>query len=226
MNSGVIYCIENKINHKKYIGQTNYFIGRKAEHFNRLRKNKHINQKLQNAFNKYGEENFFIYPIEENLPAEVLNEKEIYYIKYYDTYHNGYNLTLGGEGKLLFDIEPQEIVNKFKELGTVDETAAFYGTTPDTICKRMKLIGFKACEQPQNRIKPNSKKVKMNYKGKWYFFDCQGFAADWVIHNLKATAKRDTISANIGRSCKGTRQFTYGLKWYYIEDEDEDKSDD
>jgi hypothetical protein len=52
--------------------------------------------------NKYGSTHFYIELIEE-CPLEELAKKEIYWIGYYDTYHNGYNATLGGDGKILYD---------------------------------------------------------------------------------------------------------------------------
>lgn len=61
-----IYKIENLINGKIYIGSTHKVLNkRKSEHFSLLRKNKHYNKKLQNAWNKYGEESFSIVSIED-----------------------------------------------------------------------------------------------------------------------------------------------------------------
>lgn len=54
----VIYSITNKINNKKYIGISQQYEIRKRKHLWALQNNKHDNEKLQNAFNKYGEENF------------------------------------------------------------------------------------------------------------------------------------------------------------------------
>ena len=60
------------------------------------------NRPLYNAFSKYGLENFIIEEIEK-IPNNLLNEREQYWIKYYDTYNNGYNATLGGDATILYD---------------------------------------------------------------------------------------------------------------------------
>ena len=62
MKSG-IYEILNTINKKKYIGSTKDFNERKKRHWYDLRNNRHINQHLQSAWNKYGESAFVFSPI-------------------------------------------------------------------------------------------------------------------------------------------------------------------
>lgn len=51
---------------------------------------------IKKAINKYGKENFLIEEIE-RCPKEKLDEREVYWISYYDSYHNGYNSTKGGK---------------------------------------------------------------------------------------------------------------------------------
>lgn len=92
-----IYKIENKINHKKYIGLTNNIARRKTRHFTDLRYNHHDNHFLQKEFNIYGEDNFsFNVKFMGDVSYQEINEKEQYYIKYYDSYKNGYNQNEGG----------------------------------------------------------------------------------------------------------------------------------
>ena len=90
-----IYCIENLINGKKYIGQSINILARWKQHLSNLRRKIHHNEKLQNAWNKYGENNFKFYIIVET-DADSLDEFEIKYISLYDTYANGYNKDYGG----------------------------------------------------------------------------------------------------------------------------------
>jgi len=65
INFAGIYKITNIINNKIYIGSTNCLLRRKKEHFRHLKSNYHYNRKLQNAFNKYGIENFKFEILEE-----------------------------------------------------------------------------------------------------------------------------------------------------------------
>lgn len=94
-----IYQIKNLINNKIYIGCAFLLGNRKWRHFKELRLNIHSNSKLQNAFNKYGEENF-VFEIIELCEKKILIEREQYYLNtllhadiedsYFDK--NGYNI--------------------------------------------------------------------------------------------------------------------------------------
>lgn len=84
------------MNGKMYIGQTNDFKKRKKDHFANGKNNK-INTSLYNAMRKYGVDNFEMEIIEDDIKKEDINKKEIYYIKKYNTYYEGYNMTFGGD---------------------------------------------------------------------------------------------------------------------------------
>lgn len=74
-----IYKISNKVNNKFYIGSSEGIEKRWYQHKSYLKKNTHPNQKLQNSFNKHGEENF-IFEVLEECEVERLIEREQYYI--------------------------------------------------------------------------------------------------------------------------------------------------
>ena len=90
-----IYKIENLINHKLYIGQSDDLYRRRDAHFNELKGNRHYNQHLQRSYNKYGKDNFK-FNIVEKCNVDLLDEREIYWIQYFDSFNNGYNQNLGG----------------------------------------------------------------------------------------------------------------------------------
>ena len=94
MRQGYIYKITNNFNDKIYIGQTARDIDtRFAEHCSETRGH----SRLHNAIQKYGWRNFKIEEVEK-VPLSKLDEREIYWIKYYDSANKekGYNITKGG----------------------------------------------------------------------------------------------------------------------------------
>ena len=88
------YCIPTSL---WYIGQTIDEEGRFKRHiYNAI--NKKDNTHFHRAIRKYGLENFVYCVLEENILRENLNLKEIEWIEEFDSFYNGYNLTLGGGG--------------------------------------------------------------------------------------------------------------------------------
>ena len=99
--TGIIYCYTNKINGKKYIGQTinTLVIRAKADGSGYSAK-----YKFGKAIAKYGWDNFeceILETVETETDSlkEQLNTLERFYISKFDTYKNGYNSTPGGSGK-------------------------------------------------------------------------------------------------------------------------------
>lgn len=94
-----IYKIENKINGHKYIGQSVSIKGRWKDEVRRAYdiNDNNYDTALSRAIRKYTVDGFTFEIIEE-CKREELNDKERYWIHYYDSFFNGYNLTLGGDG--------------------------------------------------------------------------------------------------------------------------------
>lgn len=96
---GKIYKITNLINGKIYIGQTTKTLKERFQkHCWRTTQNDayHFNMAIKAAIQKYGKNNFKIALIEYVEPDK-LDEREVFWISYYDSYNNGYNCTLGGQ---------------------------------------------------------------------------------------------------------------------------------
>lgn len=89
----IIYKVTNIINQKIYIGQTCRDI--------QVRWKRHISDAEHNvldthfarAIRQFGKENFIVEVIDKADTQEELNEKEVYWIKYFDSVNNGYNET-------------------------------------------------------------------------------------------------------------------------------------
>lgn len=92
-----IYKITNTINGKVYIGQTFDLAGRWAKHRYMVRQGS--KRHLYSAIRKYGEDNFTMEVIEECL-EERADEREVFWIMFYDATNSeyGYNETPGGIG--------------------------------------------------------------------------------------------------------------------------------
>ncbi|MBQ8625423.1 MAG: GIY-YIG nuclease family protein [Agathobacter sp.] len=95
-----IYKITNITNGKAYIGQSINIEKRwRSEQNAAFEPNSAAYEyPLQRAFRKYGLNNFTFEIIEECQQSE-LNNKEMYWIQHHNTFFNGYNQTLGGDGQ-------------------------------------------------------------------------------------------------------------------------------
>ena len=93
-----IYKIENLVNGKIYIGSTVNYKRRCYQHKTLLNNNKHGNPYLQNAWNKYGKDNFKFDKIEECLDEDRFKREEYYFKKLNPFDKNGYNLSLNAWG--------------------------------------------------------------------------------------------------------------------------------
>lgn len=88
-----IYAIQCTSNKKLYIGATKQELKERIQvHLSKLRKGKHSNKLLQKDFEKYGEDKFYFYELETEVPYEN-KDKEKFYMNKYKTYieENGYN---------------------------------------------------------------------------------------------------------------------------------------
>ena len=106
MDAG-IYMFKNKINGKCYVGQAKSLKKRINHHYSNI-KTQRYNLPIYKAINKYGIENFDLiilkeYPqdINKKILCNQMDKDEKYYIEKYDSYLNGYNCTLGGDGGVL-----------------------------------------------------------------------------------------------------------------------------
>ncbi len=100
----IIYKATNRLNGKVYIGQTiNNLKDRKADHINKANNHPDRNNHFCNALRKYGVDSFNWEVICICPNIDSLNEREQYYISYYNAIKDGYNLTTGGLNYIVSD---------------------------------------------------------------------------------------------------------------------------
>lgn len=157
--------------------------------------------------NKYGIKHFSIKQLEECNESTV-NEREQYWIQKLDTYKNGYNATLGGDSKQLYNYK--DIVDKYLELQNQKETAEFFGCHPDTVKIACKQYNIKTVPY---RIRKKVKMISlMNEETKE--FSSMSEAGKWLIsQGISNTNNIRHIVNNIGLVIKGQRKTAYGYRW-------------
>ena len=162
---GYIYLITNKINDKKYVGQTVTTIkNRTRQHFGNYKSKRKYAINL--AIAKYGKDNFMVEEIDKISAQtktelqEILNKKEIFYIQEYHSLASeyGYNLDKGGASCSYFS-KPIDVYdidgNLIKTFDSINETARYYEVGGNTV--------LNMCMGIQNRCMKHD--VIFRYKG-------------------------------------------------------------
>ncbi len=204
-----IYKITNKINGKVYIGQSLCIENRIKEHIRNINYPDRKNA-IYSAFRKYGIENFSFDVIEE-CKEEDLDNREKYWIKYYDSYNNGYNLTLGGENGRKYDYD--YIVEQYKIYKTTEKTAEAIGCHYHTVSNALKAQNItpyaKSSGLPRKikQIDPVTLKVVAEYEK--------------IKDGAEAVGVSDCAISNVLR---GLKKAAGGYIWKYSEDKTELKS--
>lgn len=208
MGKGKIYKIVNDINDKIYIGQTITTLEERFyKHVWESNNNRTTTFPLHNAIAKYGEEHFFIQPIEE-CDCKLLNEREKYWIQYYNTFNNqyGYNATIGGEGNSKYDEEL--ILNLWSQGKNQVEIANTINCERHTVQRYLKSCGI-SIEDRANKKLGNAKKAILQLDP----------VTDLVIKEFSSAtiAAKETNStlSGISQVCNGKRKTHNGYKWKY-----------
>lgn len=153
-----IYKITNIINNKVYIGQTIYDTCAHRWKYYRNIIGKPYAPKIAivHALNKYGYENFKFECIESDLKISQLDEREQYWIKYYDSYKKGYNETIGGHGKQrINDEEAEEMIQYYSEVKVISKVSEKFGHDSKTITQLFNMLNvhiYTQWEQKYDRL--------------------------------------------------------------------------
>lgn len=223
-----IYKITNQVNGKVYIGQSVHIKQRWSQHCADSVKGTTL---LYQAMREYGIKNFSFEVIEE-CSLEQLNEREVYWIAYYDSFNKekGYNMTPGGSEPI--KINPQEIYDLWDQ-----------GLCVSEICEKLKdKVGHTTVQNYLHEYENYSVK-ESNQRGGIYArtvaikngnisennmnkgikqYDLWGnFIREWKTQNeIERELKID--SDLIGRVLNGRQQQAGGYQWITGDQQPED----
>lgn len=209
---GFIYKITNKLNGKAYIGKTLGTVEKRFnEHLKDAKRRQYEKRPLYTAINKYGIDNFCVETLEK-CDNNIISQREIYWIEYYDTYKNGYNATRGGDGKVY--INEDEVIKEYLKNKNATITAkqlniSLGGTL--NILKRNDIKIISAADVARN----NGSAVYMLDKNNNIIMEFQTTydAVRYLIDNRLTKCKLTTIRYHISEVCSGKRKSAAGYKW-------------
>ena len=208
---GYIYKITNLQNNKIYIGKTTTCI---QERFS-----KHIyeantpNTKgymfiLHKAFRKYGINNFNIEQIEE-IDNSLLNDREIYWINFYNSMMpNGYNMTFGGEGSTKINYK---LVYELWDSGkSISQIASLLNHSIAQL--KMILSSYKNFNNEENNKRTiNATKKQVGQ------YDKNTHELIKIYDSIKDAAVAVNVDRScISRCCSGKKKSSRGFVWRFI----------
>lgn len=209
--TGFIYKITNTLNQKVYIGKTTTSLKERwEEHQLDAYRESMSNRPLYKAIRKYGISNFSIELIEE-CDISILSNREIYWIETYHSFSNGYNATLGGDGKILYDYDL--IADLLKQGLSTKDICNIVGCCDETVfnvAKRNNLsLNF------TNNFCLKKQKVCQYTKTEEYIqsFDSYIDAARWLEEQGIVKESAGSARSHIGEVCRGKRKTAYGYIW-------------
>ena len=201
-----IYQIQNDVNGKIYVGKTEFSIEKRfKEHCNDAYKNSKEKRPLYAAMRKYGIEHFHISLLEETNNPE---ERECYWIEQLRSFKDGYNATIGGDGKKYLDYDL--IIATYKQVQSQIETARIVGCFDDTV--RMVL--------QQNDI-PILSSEEVNIAKNGLIINQYDLYNNYIQSFPSAHAAANSLGkkgvSHITDVCKGKRKTAYGYIWKFAE---------
>lgn len=209
----LIYKITNLLNGKSYIGQTIKDPEERWAEHKRHAFGSHLNDQnktLYKAIRKYGIENFSFEVLQDNIPNfQKLDEAEIYWINYYNSFVKGYNETFGGQ--LYHKILPNdEIIQSYYETRSARKTALIFGidhSTVDDILNQNNIPRFSFRQAAGQRIRISKDDFIKE-------FDSVKDCAEWFVQNNICKTKQ-VESARAGlKTARAGNGYYYG---YLIE---------
>jgi hypothetical protein len=207
---GEIYCIENLINGKRYIGKTERgWKYRWQLHQRDMNSPRCEHYPLYRALRKYGIENFKCYLIEETNELDI---RERYWIQHYNTYGNGgYNATLGGDGRSSVGISDQDFIEAYYELGNIYKVAELFNCNRGTVSNRLKKNGIVLKTSGYNSVGVVQLSMDDVYINEFNSF--REAAREMIRTGATTSTNEISIASNIRQTANGNRSYAYKFHW-------------
>lgn len=157
--------------------------------------------------NKYGIENFSIEMIEE---TDIPEEREKYWIEYFGSFKNGYNATIGGDGKPYIDRDL--VVATYNEVLNCNEVARIMNISADSVHSILKERDVDIIPGTEVSQRVNGKIVNQySLDGEYIQSFPSALAAARALGKITTTSKG--ASSHISAVCRGKKKSAYGYKW-------------
>lgn len=214
-----IYKITNTKNGRMYVGNTSFDIQKRwKEHCHDSRRKRCAGRPLYADMQKYGVECFVIDIIEE-CDKSIAQEREMFWINKLDTFLNGYNCTLGGNGKPVIDRET--VMATYSKTRCMKQTAHTLGICEDSVSFYMHESGEplptkREIAKINGRIKgvrailPSNNIIRE--------FESPYEAAEWIMSKKSKLKSVTSTKVNITKACSKRMKTAYGYIWEYVND--------
>ena len=214
---GFIYKITNDINSKIYIGKTISSLEKRfKEHcrdaFNETRNNR----PLYKAIRKYGVDYFHI-ELVETAPIEMLSEREVYWISFYNTYKNGYNATVGGDGKPYLDYEL--LIKTYQEVKNLSDTAKILNIDEGHLSNILKARNVNVLTVKEVNTLKYGKTILMLDKNSLKplkSFACIADASRYIQQEKNIVSDLKGMNKHIREVAYGKRKTAYNYAWKFL----------
>ena len=207
-----IYQIVNDINGKIYVGKTERSIEERfREHCKDYTRRDFEKRPLYRAMKKYGIEHFHIELLEETDNPE---EREVYWIEQKRSFKDGYNATLGGDGKHYIDYDL--VIAMYLELQNQNEVARRMGINPDTVHVILKNNNVEILKKSEVSAMVTGKIINQySLDGEYIQSFPSAKAAAESLGKISSTS--NGASSHISDVCRGKRKTAYGYKWKFLQ---------
>lgn len=165
----LIYCIKNIINNKEYVGLTTRPLKERwKQHIYESNKQDswEWNTPLGNAIKKYGKDSFQVFVLEHCISIDEMKQKEIQLIKERKSLasETGYNLTLGGDGRLGYKLS-EETKRKIGQ-GNLGKIMSVDAREKMSVAAKKRCVGKLSPMDGKKHTDDALKKISQSSKGR------------------------------------------------------------